>query len=120
MCSSAWSMDTRSIGSASCCRGTGSLRSLSRPEGMCKLSTLTVVLELLSCLTAKHANSCEIARNAVIPIMARPAALTSARRDRQQVAEWGSGAQSECQIFAPEQQAVLLLHRRSADAQTRG
>src|SRR3984893_3008414 len=41
MCSSAWSMDTRSIDSMSCCRGTGSLRRLSRPEGMCNLCTLT-------------------------------------------------------------------------------
>jgi hypothetical protein len=39
---------------------------------MCNLSTLTVVLQLPSCLTAKHANSCEIVRNAVIPIMSGP------------------------------------------------
>ena len=87
---------------------------------MCKLSTLTVVFQQPSCLTAKHAHSCETARNAAIPIMVRYAALTSARRDRQQVAEWGADAQSECQIFAPQLQAVLLLHRRSADAQTAG
>src|SRR5215831_6284732 len=79
-----------------------------------------VVFQLLSCLTAKHANSCGIARNAVIPIMARHAALTWARTDRQQVAEWGSDAHSECQIFAPRLQVVLLLHHRSADAQTAG
>jgi hypothetical protein len=87
---------------------------------MCNLSTLTVVFPLLSCLTAKHANSCEIARNAIILIMARYAALTSARRDRQQVAELGSDAHSECQLFAPRLQGVLLLHHRSADAQTDG
>jgi hypothetical protein len=46
-----------------------------------------VEFPLLPCLTAKHANSCEIARNAVIPIMARYAALTWVRRDRQQVAD---------------------------------
>jgi transposase-like protein len=51
-------------------------------------------------------------------VMAASAALTSARRDRQRVAEWGSGAHSECQIFAPQLQAILLLHHRSADAQT--
>ena len=77
-----------------------------------------VVFPLPSCLTAKHANSCEIARNGVIPVMARSVVLTSARRDRQQVAEWGSDAQSECQTFAPRPQAVLLLHHRSGDAQT--
>ena len=75
-----------------------------------------VVFPLPSWLTAIHANSWEIARNAVIPIMVRYAALTSARRDRQQVVEWGSDAHSECQIFAPRLQAVLLLHHRSADA----
>src|SRR6266446_1869828 len=79
-----------------------------------------VVFPLPSCLTAKHANSCEIARNAVIPIMARYAALTSARRDRQQVTEWGADAHSECQIFAPRLQAVFLMHHRPADAQTAG
>ncbi len=60
-----------------------------------------VVFPLPSCLAAKHANSCEIARNAVIPIMAGSAGLTSARRDRQQVAEWDWDARSECQAFAP-------------------
>ena len=79
-----------------------------------------VVFPLPACLTAKHANSCEIARNAVIPIMARYAALTWKRTDRQQVAEWESDAHSECQIFAPRLQADLLLHHRSADAQTAG
>jgi len=79
-----------------------------------------VVLELPSCLTAKHANSCEIARNAVIPIMARSAVLTWARRDCQPVAECGSDARSECQTFAPRLQADLLLHHRSANAQTGG
>ena len=59
-----------------------------------------VVLRLPSCLTAKHANSWEIARNAVIPIMARYAALTWAQRDRQQAAGSDSNAHSECQIFA--------------------
>jgi transposase-like protein len=34
-------------------------------------------------------------------VMVKYAAPSSARRDRQQVAEWGSGAHSECQIFAP-------------------
>lgn len=53
-----------------------------------------VVFPLPSCLTAKHANSCEIARNAVIPIMASYAALTCPRRGRQQAAEWVSDAGS--------------------------
>jgi len=79
-----------------------------------------VVLPLPSCLTAKHANSCEIARNAVIPIMARSAGLTSARTDRPQVAEWESDAHSECQTFAPLLQADLVLHYRSPSAQTGG
>ena len=89
------------------------------PPGAPLLPCVAVVFPLPSCLTAKHANSCDIARNAAIPIMARPA-LTLARRDRQQLAEWGSAAQFECQIFAPRLQAVLLLHHRSADAQTAG
>ena len=79
-----------------------------------------VVFALPSCLTAKHANSCEIARNAVIPIMATYAALTWARRDRQQVADSESDARSECQTFAPRLQADCLLHHRSANAQTGG
>jgi hypothetical protein len=79
-----------------------------------------VVLQLPSCLTAKHANSWEIARNAVIPIIAGSAALTSARRDRQQAPEWGSDAHSESQIFAPRLQVDRLLHHRSANAQTAG
>src|SRR5258708_2163616 len=45
-----------------------------------------VVFPLLSCLAAKRANSHDCMRNAVIPIMARSAALTWARRDRQQAA----------------------------------
>jgi len=85
---------------------------------MCNLSTLTVVFPLPSCLTAKHTNPCEIARNAVIPIMVRSAALTSARRDRQQVAEWRSDAHSECQIFGPRLPAVLLPHHQLMNAQT--
>src|SRR6266404_6452950 len=77
-----------------------------------------VVLQLPPCLTAKRSNSYDCMRNAVIPIMARPAALTWARRDRQQVAEWESGARSECRTFAPRLQADRLLHHRSANAQT--
>ena len=76
-----------------------------------------VVFPLPSCLTAKHANSCEIALNAAIPIMARSAVLTSARRDRQRVTDSESDARSECQTFAPRLQADLLLHHRSANAQ---
>ena len=79
-----------------------------------------VVFPLPSCLTAKHANSCEIALNAVIPIMVTYAALIWVRRDRQQVAERRSGAHSECQIFAPRLQADLLLHHRSANARAGG
>src|SRR5215813_7770349 len=100
-------MDTRSIDSVSCCRGIGSPRRLSRAEGMCNLSTLTVVFPLPSCLTAKQANSCEIARNAVIPIMVRYAVLTWARRDRQPPAEPVSDVRFERQTFAPRLQAVL-------------
>ena len=58
--------------------------------------------------------------NAVIPIMARYAALTWVRRDRQQVADPESDARSECQTFAPRLQADCLLHHRSANAQTGG
>jgi hypothetical protein len=83
-----------------------------------KESTTAVAFPLLSCLTAKHANSCEIARNAVIPIMVRYAVLTWARRDRQPAAERVSDVRFERQTFAPGLQAVLLLHHRSADAQT--
>ena len=79
-----------------------------------------VVFQLPSYLTAKHANSCEIARNAVIPIMARSAALTSARRDRQHVADSESDVRSECQTFAPRLHADLLLHHRSANGQKAG
>ena len=79
-----------------------------------------VVLQLPPCLTAKRANSYDRMRNAVIPIRARSAGLIWARRDRQQAAEWGSDARSECQTFAPRLHAVLLLHHRSADAQTAG
>src|SRR5712671_5507071 len=66
-------------------------------------------------------NTCELMRDCakcVIPITAGSAALTWARRDRQQVAEWESGARSECQTFAPRLQAGLLLHHRSANAHT--
>src|SRR5713101_3171659 len=73
-----------------------------------------------SCLTAKRANSYDRVRNAVIPIMARYAALTWVRRDRQQVADSASDARSECQTFAPRLQADRLLHHRSANAQTGG
>ena len=79
-----------------------------------------VVFPLPSCLTAKRANSCEIARNGVIPVMARSVVLTSARRDRQRVAERDSDAQSERRTFAPRLQADLLLTHRSANAQTAG
>jgi hypothetical protein len=67
---------------------------------MCNLSTLTVVFPLPLCLTAK---TCELMRDCakcVIPITAGPAALTWARRDRQQVAVWDSEALCECQTFA--------------------
>src|SRR5215471_8649445 len=47
MCSNAWSMDTRSIDSVSCCRGIGGPRRLSRAKGMCNLSTLTVSVRSL-------------------------------------------------------------------------
>ena len=79
-----------------------------------------VVLRLPSCLNAKHANSCEMARNAVISIMARSAGLIWVRTDRQQAAERESGALSECQTFASRLQADLLLRHRSANAQTAG
>ena len=79
-----------------------------------------VVFPLPSWLTAKHANSCEVARNAVIPIMARSVALTWARRDRQQVAELNSDAQSECQTFAHRRRADRWLHHRSANARAGG
>jgi hypothetical protein len=79
-----------------------------------------VALALLSCLPAKTCELVQIALNAAIPIMARSAVLTSAPRDRQQVADSESDARSECQTFAPRLQADLLLHHRSANAQTAG
>jgi len=79
-----------------------------------------VVFQPRSCLTAKHANSYDRVRNAVIPIVAKSAVLTWVRTDRQQVAAWESGARCECQTFAPRLQADLLLHHRSANAQTAG
>src|SRR5258706_2883371 len=79
-----------------------------------------VVFPLLSCLTAKHANSCEIARNAVIPIMARYAALTWARRDRQQVAEWRSDARSGCQTFSSPLPAEPLVPHATPNGPTGG
>ena len=42
-----------------------------------------VVFPLPSCLTAKHAKSCDCVRNAVIPIMAGAIALTCGRTDCQ-------------------------------------
>jgi transposase-like protein len=58
--------------------------------------------------------------DASVEVMARYAALTSARRDRQEVAEWGADVRSERQTFAPRLQADRLLHRRSANAQMGG
>jgi hypothetical protein len=78
------------------------------------------VFQLPSCLTAEHANSYDRVRNAVIPIMAKSAVLTSVRKDRQQVAEWKSDACSERQTFAARLQADLSLNHRSANAQTGG
>src|SRR5712692_8628314 len=70
-----------------------------------------------------HCQKCEFMRDCakcVIPITAGSAALTWARIDRQHVAEWESGARSECQTFAPRLQAGLSLNHRSANAQMAG
>src|SRR5215831_18847185 len=72
------------------------------------------------CHTAKHANTCDVVRNAVIPIMADSVVLTWARTGRRHAACWLVGMLFRRQAFVRLLHVGLSSNYRSTVCQTVG